>query len=367
MVIAGGIHVRVSKESMGILQLLSQVGVCLFMFVVGMELEVGHLRRNTDKVVLVSHTSIMFPFLLGSVTALYLYSEYAAPGASLPAFALFMGIAMSITAFPVLVRILEARGIAKTSLGTLAITCAAVDDATAWAILAFVVAIVRATGLVSTVFNLGLVIAFVALMVWVVRPRLPHWLGLERTNGAMPGRGTIAAALLIMTISALITEVIGIHALFGAFLAGVMMPRKKDFLDYVVVRLENFSSLFLLPLFFAFSGLRTQATLLNDAASWLVCLAIIGIAMLGKLGGSMFIARVMGLKWNDAFALGTLMNTRGLVELVALNIGYDLGILSPSIFAMMVLMALVTTFLTGPLLSLAEYLKRRPVGALAVS
>ena len=273
------------KESMGILQLLSQIGVCLFMFVVGMELEVSHLRRNTEKVVLVSHTSIMFPFLLGSVAALYLYSDYAAPGASLPAFALFMGIAMSITAFPVLVRILEARGIAKTSLGTMAITCAAVDDATAWGILAFVVAIARATGLVSTIFNLGLVIAFVALMVWVVRPRLPQWLGLDRANDVKSRRGIIAAALLVMTISALATEVIGIHALFGAFLAGVMMPRKKDFLDYVVVRLENFSSLFLLPLFFAFSGLRTQATLLNDTASWLVCLAIIGIATLGNWAG----------------------------------------------------------------------------------
>jgi Kef-type K+ transport system membrane component KefB len=352
------------KDSMGILQLLSQIGVCLFMFVVGMELEVSHLRRNTDKVVLVSHTSIMFPFLLGSVAALYLYSDYAAPGASLPAFVLFLGIAMSITAFPVLVRILEARGIAKTPLGTMAITCAAVDDATAWGILAFVVAIARATGLVSTIFSLCLVVAFVALMVWVVRPCLPHWLGLDRTNDAMPGRSAIAAALLIMTISALATEVIGIHALFGAFLAGVMMPRKKYFLDYLVVRLENFSSLFLLPLFFAFSGLRTQATLLNDMTSWLVCLGIIGIAMLGKLGGSMFIARLVGLKWNDAFALGALMNTRGLVELVALNIGYDLGILSPAIFAMLVLMALVTTFLTGPLLALAEHIKHRTLPAL---
>jgi Kef-type K+ transport system membrane component KefB len=354
------------KESMAILQLLSQIGVCLFMFVVGMELEGSLLRRNTDKIVLVSHTSIMFPFLLGSVAALYLYSKYAAPGASVPAFTLFMGIAMSITAFPVLVRILEARGIAKTFLGTMAITCAAVDDATAWGILAFVVAIARATGLVSTIFSLGLVIAFVALMVFGVRPCLPHWFGLNRTNDAMPGRGAIAAALLIMTISALATEVIGIHALFGAFLAGVVMPRKKYFLDYLIVRLENVSSVFLLPLFFAFSGLRTHVGLLSDATSWLVCLAIIGVAMVGKLGGAMVSARLTGVNWSNAFALGALMNTRGLVELVALNIGYDLGILSPSIFTMMVLMALVTTFLTGPLLSLAEYMKRRPVAAIAV-
>lgn len=355
------------KESMGILQLLSQIGVCLFMFVVGMELEVSYLRRNTDKVLLVSHTSIMFPFLLGSVAALYLYSEYAAPGASLPAFALFMGIAMSITALPVLVRILEARGIAKTFLGTTAITCAAVCDATAWGILAFVVAIVRATGLVSTIFNLILVVAFVALMVWTVRPRLPRWLGLDRTNDAMPGRGTIAAVLFIMTTSALATEVIGIHALFGAFLAGVVMPRKKEFLDYLIVRLENFSSLFLLPLFFAFSGLRTHVGLLNDATSWLVCLAIIGVATIGKLGGTMVSARLTGMNWSNAFALGALMNTRGLVELVALNIGYDLGILPLRIFTMMVLMALVTTFLTGPLLSLAERAKQRLAPVTVVS
>jgi Kef-type K+ transport system membrane component KefB len=353
-----------ARGSMGVLQLLSQIGVCLFMFVVGMELEVSHIRRNTDKVVLVSHTSIMFPFLLGSVTALYLYSKYAAPGASFPAFGLFMGIAMSITAFPVLVRILEARGIAKTSLGTTAITCAAVNDATAWVILAFVVAIARATGLVSTVLNLVLVIAFVALLLWIVRPRLPRWLGLVRTSDSDQERTTIAAALLIMTISALATELIGIHALFGAFLAGVVMPRKKEFREYLIVRVQNFSSLFLLPLFFAFSGLRTEVRLLNDPTSWIVCLAIIGIAILGKLGGTIFIARLTGVRWNDAFALGAMMNTRGLVELVALNIGYDLGILSPSIFAMMVLMALVTTFLTGPLLDLAEYMKRRAVPAI---
>jgi len=353
------------QESMGFLQLLSQIGVCLFMFVVGMELELSGLRRNTDKILLISHASIMFPFLLGSVAALYLYPQYAAPGASLPAFTLFMGIAMSITAFPVLVRILEARGIAKTSLGATAITCAAVGDATAWGILAFVVAIARATGLLSTIFSLGLVVLFVALMLWTVRPRLLHWLGLERTRDFLPGRGAIAAALLIMTTSALATEVIGIHALFGAFLAGVIMPRKKNFLDYVVVRLENFGSLFLLPLFFAFSGLRTHVGLLNGTTSWLVCLAIIGIAAVGKLGGTMVSARLTGLDWKNAFSLGALMNTRGLVELVALNIGYDLGILSPSIFSMMVLMALLTTFLTSPLLSLAEHMKRRAVTVIA--
>jgi Kef-type K+ transport system membrane component KefB len=210
-------------------------------------------------------------------------------------------------------------------------------------------------------------VLFVTLMLWVVRPRLPAWIGADGLKGGKPDRSVLAVMLIFMTASALATETIGIHALFGAFLAGVVMPRKKEFLEHTVVGLENFSRLFLLPLFFAFSGLRTHLGVLSDVSSWMVCLAIIGVATVGKLGGTTVSARLMGLKWNDAFALGALMNTRGLVELVALNIGYDLGILSPAIFAMMVLMALVTTFLTSPLLSLAEYLKHRTVPAIAVS
>lgn len=355
------------KESLGVLKLFSQIGVCLFMFVVGLELQVSHLRQKAHTAVVVSHASIMFPYLLGVVAALFLYSHYAAPGASFPAFALFMGIALSITAFPVLARILAERGIAKTFLGSTAITCAAVDDATAWAILAFVVAIAGATSLASTAFCLGLVLVFVALMLFVVRPRLPRWLAVDRVEGGAPSRAVLAAVLILLLTSALATELIGIHALFGAFLAGVVMPQKKEFREYLIVRLENFSSLFLLPLFFAFSGLRTHVGLLNDATSWLFCLAIMGVATLGKLGGTMVTARLTGMNWNDSFALGALMNTRGLVELVALNIGYDLGILPPRIFAMMVLMALVMTFLTGPLLNLAELAKRRAVPAVAVS
>jgi len=185
--------------------------------------------------------------------------------------------------------------------------------------------------------------------------------------GGEPRRSVVATVLILMIVSALTTELIGIHVLFGAFLAGVVLPQKKAFREYLVVRLEHFSSLFLLPLFFAFSGLRTHVGLLNDTTGWLVCLAIIGVATLGKLGGTMFTARLTGMNWNDSFALGALMNTRGLVELVALNIGYDLGILPPRIFAMMVLMALVTTVLTGPLLNLAERARRRRVQMTAAS
>jgi Kef-type K+ transport system membrane component KefB len=354
-------------ESLGVLQLLSEVGVCLFMFVVGLELEVSQLRRKATVAIVVSHASIMFPCLLGVVAAVFLYPNYAATGASFLPFALFMGIALSITAFPVLARILEERGIAKTFLGTTAITCAAVDDATAWTLLACVVAIARATNLVSTALCLGLLVVFVVLMLWGVRRGLPRWLGVARIGGGDPGRAVVAAVLILMIASSLATEIIGIHAWFGAFLAGVVVPRQKELREYLVVRLEHFSSLFLLPLFFAFSGLRTHVGLLNDSTSWLACVAIIGIATLGKLGGTMVTARLTGMNWNDSFALGALMNTRGLVELIALNIGYDLGILPPRIFAMMVLMALVTTFLTGPLLNMANRAKRRAAPMVAVS
>jgi len=360
----GAFNFVFADNSLQTLRLFSQIGVCLFMFVVGMELDLGHIRQNAHTAVVVSQASIIFPYFLGVLTAVWLYPSYAGSGATFVAFALFMGIALSITAFPVLARILEERGMTKSFLGITAIACAAVNDATAWTILAFVVAIARAGSLVSTAVCLGLLALFVAVMVWVVRPRLVYWLGIHRMNNGEPSPVALPVVLIFMTASALATEAMGIHALFGAFLAGVVMPRQKGFRECVLSRLGNFSSLFLLPLFFAFSGLRTHVGLLNDPTGWLVCLAIVCIATIGKGAGTMISARLMGVKWNDAFALGALMNTRGLVELVALNIGYDLGILSPAIFAMLVLMALFTTFLASPLLSLAEHLKRRIVPAI---
>ena len=350
-------------DSMEVLKLLSQIGVCLFMFVVGLELEVSHMKQKAPAAVVISHVGILFAFFLGVICAWWLFPNYGSAGTSFTSFALFMGIALSITAFPVLAHILKERNLTQTVLGSTALTCAAVNDATAWAILAFVVASAQAGSLAFTTFCLGLVLGFVAFMLFVVRPQLPRWLDTQSAGGESPKRGGVAIVLLLILISALTTELIGIRALFGAFIAGLIMPQKRQFREYLIVRLENFSSLFLLPLFFAFSGLRTQVGLVNDSTSWLVCLAIIGIATLGKLGGTMITARFTGMNWNDSFALGALMNTRGLVELVALNIGYDLGILSPRIFAMMVLMALVTTFLTGPLLNLGERMKPRAAPA----
>lgn len=267
---------------------------------------------------------------------------------------------MSITAFPVLARILEERGLAGTPLGTTAITCAAVDDVTAWTLLAIVVAIVGSGGLGGAGVTIALAVAFVVVMLRVVGPLVRRVL--EPAAGREePGRTALAGILIFVLASALTTELIGIHGLFGAFLAGVVLPRSARLRAYLGERLEYFSSVFLLPLFFAFTGLRTQVELLYDGAGWLVCAAIILVATAGKLGGTMLAARVTGASWLDAFSLGALMNTRGLVELIALNLGYELGILSPRIFTMLVLMALVTTFATGPLLSLADRIRGRAV------
>jgi len=340
------------KDSLGTLRLLSQIGVCLFMFAVGMEMDLRHVRSKTYTAVAVSHVSIVFPYLLGVLLAYFLFTHLAAPGATFTAFALFMGISMSITAFPVLARILQERGMSRTFLGSTAIACAAVDDVTAWSILAFVVAIARATSLSGSVLNLLLVLMFVAIMSFGVRRALPRLLGSEQLAQEEPSRGTLATIACVVVAAALSTEVIGIHALFGAFLAGAIMPETHGFRRKINVRVENFSSVLLLPLFFVFTGLRTQIRLLDNLEGWMLCLLIIAVASLGKLGGSAVAARFTGMNWSESLQLGALMNTRGLMELIALNIGYDMGILSPRIFAMLVIMALATTMLTGPLLTL---------------
>jgi Kef-type K+ transport system membrane component KefB len=274
-----------------------------------------------------------------------------------------MGISMSITAFPVLVRILQDRGIFKTSLGSTATACAAVDDVTAWCVLAFVVAIARATSVGGAAFNVGLVLVFIALMLFVIKPKLPTWLGYQALERPNPSKSVLAVIFIVVIVSALTTELIGIHALFGAFLAGIVMPAAAGFRDKLVIRVENLSAVLLLPVFFAFTGLRTQVGLLTDPQDWLICLIIIAVATAAKLGGSAVAARLTGMNWRESLQLGALMNTRGLMELIALNIGYDMGILSQRIFTMLVIMALVTTVMTGPLVTL--FGKARQVGRVA--
>jgi K+:H+ antiporter len=340
-------------SSMETLKLLSQIGVALFMFVVGMELNVGELRQKARTAVMVSNVSIVVPFFLGVAVALWLYPSLAPEKTSFTAFALFMGIAMSITAFPVLARILSDRRMSQTALGSIALTCAAVDDVTAWCVLALVIAVAQSGGVAASLLTITLALAFICLMLFIIKPQLGRLLSAS-SNPAKHSRGLVAGVLAFVFACALLTEAIGIHALFGAFLAGVVLPSTDGLRVMLKEKLETFSAVALLPLFFAFTGLRMQIGLLNDWQSWLICAVIVAIAIAGKLGASMLMARWTGMAWRDSFALGVLMNTRGLVELIVLNIGYDLGILSARTFAMLVLMALITTFMTGPLLALVK-------------
>ncbi|HEY6230868.1 MAG TPA: cation:proton antiporter, partial [Pyrinomonadaceae bacterium] len=313
--------------SMNTLGVLSQIGVVLFMFIVGLELDIQHLREKASTAVMVSHASIIVPFLLGAALALWLYPTLAPAGTSFAAFALFMGIAMSITAFPVLARILEDRGMSQSRLGSIALACAAIDDVSAWCLLAFVIAIVKSSGVGASLLTIALTLGFVVAMLFLIKPRLPSLVE-KRVGDPRQARGLLAAVLAFVLASAWFTESIGIHALFGGFMAGVVMPSVSGFRVFLKQRVESFSSAALLPLFFVFTGLRTQVSLLDNSWSWLTCLVIILVAITGKLGGSALMARWTGMSWRDSTAVGILMNTRGLVELVVLNIGYDLGILS---------------------------------------
>src|SRR6185312_8566614 len=305
---------------------------------------------------LVSHASIIVPFFLGVTLALFVYPWLSPPRISFSPFGLFIGVAMSITAFPVLARIIAERELTHTHLGSTAIACAAVDDVTAWCILAMIVALVRADGVSAGLLTIALTLFFIGMMLFVVK-RQAERLAEKSLNAT--SKTSVAGGLSFVFVSALCTEVIGIHALFGAFLAGVVMPARGSLANFLRERLETLTSVILLPLFFAFTGLRTQIGLLDDWQSWLMCIGIIAVAIAGKLGGSMLAARWTGMSWHESFSIGALMNTRGLIELVVLNIGFELGILSPKIFTMMVIMALTTTFMTGPLLSLAELPNRR--------
>lgn len=338
------------KESLGNLSFLSQIGLILFMFVVGMELDLKALQNKAKDAVVISHASIVFPFALGLGLAYYTYVDYAPEHINFMSFALFMGIAMSITAFPVLARIVQERGIHKTRLGAIVITCAAADDITAWCILAAVIAIVKAGSFGSSIYVIGLSIAYVIMMLYVVRPFLKRVGELKYSRQSL-SKPVVAIFLMTLIISAYTTEIIGIHALFGAFMAGVIMPDNAKFRNIIIEKVEDVSVILLLPLFFVFTGLRTQIGLIDNAGQWELTGWIIFVAVAGKFFGSSLAARFTGQNWRDSLTIGALMNTRGLMELVVLNIGLDLGVLTPTVFTMMVIMALVTTIMTGPALN----------------
>lgn len=338
-------------ESLGNLGVLSQIGLILFMFVVGMELDLNILKKKAHDAVVISHASIIFPFLLGLVLSYMIYQSTAPESTSFLSYALFIGISMSITAFPVLARIVQERGMTKTRLGSIAITCAAADDITAWCLLAAVIAIVKAGSVASAMYTILFAGAYVFLMLRFVKPFLQR-VGDLHSNKERLGKSIVGIFFITLLISSWTTEIIGIHALFGAFMAGVIMPSNTSFRSIFIEKVEDVSQILLLPLFFVFTGLRTQIGLLNDPEHWQIFFWVVSIAIVGKFLGSAIAARIVGQNWHSSLSIGALMNTRGLMELVALNIGYDLGVLTAEMFAILVLMALVTTFMTGPALDI---------------
>src|SRR6266852_1387240 len=330
------------------LNIIAQVGVILYMFLVGLELDPALLRKRGHATVAISHASIVAPFLLGALIALLLYPRLSSSDVPFTCFSLFLGVSMSVTAFPVLARILTDRKIHKTRMGAIALTCAAVDDVTAWCMLAFVVSVATAqsTGAVTT---LAMALGYILLMLVVIRPAMVR-LSLVYGNRGRLTQGVLAAIFVALLLSASATELIGIHAVFGAFALGAMIPHDSGMARELTDRIEDIVIVLLLPAFFAYTGLRTQIGLVSGWDQWMICSLIVVVASAGKFGGSAIAARVTGLKWRDSAALGVLMNTRGLMELIVLNIGLEMKVISPTLFAMLVIMALVTTFATTPIL-----------------
>jgi Kef-type K+ transport system membrane component KefB/nucleotide-binding universal stress UspA family protein len=336
-------------DSLPVLRMLSQVGLVLFMFLIGLELDPKLLRGRTHTSIAISHTSIILPFLLGAGAAWWLYGTYSAPEVSFLSFVLFLGAAMSITAFPVLARILSERHLLTSRVGAVTIACAAVDDVTAWCILAFVVAVAGAQGIGQALWTTGFALVFILAMLFLARPFLRR-LGSRVADREGLTPTVVAITLLFLLASSTVSELIGIHALFGAFLFGAILPKEGKLAETLADKIETVAVVLLLPLFFAYSGLRTQIGLVSQPQEWFVTGVVILLATVGKFGGSAVAARLTGLRWREASAIGILMNTRGLMEFIVLNIGMDLGVISPTVFTMLVIMALVTTVATAPVL-----------------
>jgi len=351
-----------APESLVPLNALSQIGLILFMFVVGMELDMGIVRRKASQTFVISHAGIVVPFFMGMALAYGVYPEFGAGHTPFLSFALFVGISVSITAFPVLARIVQERGLGKTPMGMLAVASAANNDVTAWCLLAVVIALARAGNIAGALYTIGFAILYIACMFCLVRPFLRR-LGEAYNKRETVGKTLVAFIFLVLVLSSYVTEILGIHALFGAFLAGTVMPDHLGFRRVMTERVEDVALVLFLPLFFVFTGLRTEIGLLDTPHLWGICALFVLVSVVGKISGVAGAARLVGESWKDSLSIGVLMNTRGLMELIVLNIGYEMGIIPASLFVIFVIMALVTTFMATPLLALIERCSARKSGA----
>jgi Kef-type K+ transport system membrane component KefB len=341
-----------ATDILSIIGAVANLGLIFYMFLVGLELDPRQLKGRTGQAAAISNASVALPMILGLAVALPIY-ELVSPDTKFVAFALFMGVAMSITAFPVLARILVERRMLKRPVGALALACAAIDDVTAWFLIALATAVAVAGSGNEVLVTIALAVAFCLLMGFAVRPLLARVSTAFDEAGRVPG-GWVVAIFAGVLLSALVTETIGIAVIFGAFVMGMIMPRHAGLTEDVTRRMEDVTVILLLPLFFAYTGLKTNVGLLDRSELWAMTLVLIGIAIFGKLVGAFIAARLTGFRTRASAVLGTLMNTRGLTELIVLNLALEKGVMSDALFAMLVLMALVTTFMAGPLLRLLD-------------
>ena len=344
-------------ESLANINMLSQFGLILFMFTIGMELDMDEVRRRFKETLLISHTGTIVPFFLGAIIAYFLYDEYANPTTPFLAFALFVGISMSVTAFPVLARIIQEKGMTKSNLGTLTLASAANGDITAWCLLAVIVAIAQAGSMLSAVYNILFSFVYILFMFLLVRPFM-RMVGDLYQYKELINKSFIGMIFLLLIASSYLTEILGLHALFGAFMAGVVMPSNLRFRQIMTDKVEDVSLAIFLPLFFVSTGLRTDLGLLNSPDLLGLCILVTVVAIAGKVVSAMWASRFIGESWKDSLYIGAFMSTRGLTELVILSIGYDMGILSPSIFVVLMLMTLATTFMTTPLVNFIDFLEK---------
>lgn len=346
------------EESLNNLHLLSQVGLVLFMFVIGMELDPKILKSNTSKIAVITSTGIVIPYTIAILFSYFIYEEFAPPGVSFLSFSLFVGVSLSIAAFPVLARIIHERNLTKTKIGSLALTIAAADDILAWCILAVVIAIIKAGSFAGSAFTIMFAAFYLFIMIKLVQPFLRKF-GEVYSNKESLNLNITGTIFGILLLSSLITESLGIHALFGAFMAGAIMPPSINFRRLIIEKIESISLGLMLPLFFAFIGLKTNLGLLNNRHLFEITLLLIATGIIGKFGGNLLGAKLAGYSWKESLNLGALMNTRGLIQIVIISVGYELGVFSPELFVMMVLMVIVTTFMTGPLLDIFKYVYRK--------
>jgi len=331
------------------LQTLGDIGLILYMFSLGARLDTQLMVQQSRSAIFISLSGIFLPLILGSILGYFLYPSLAGSKATQLSFILLVATAMAITAFPVLARLLAEKKMLGTKVGMLALTCASVDDVIAWCLLALAISAVHLQGVLSAIGTVGLTILFIAGMLLGMRPLLSYAARHIQSQPLL-----MALSIMMLLLAAYTTNSIGIHPVFGAFLAGVILPRNVAFTAYIR-SVDQVNNVLFLPLFFVASGLRTQIGLIHETSLWLICLLVLLIACVGKILGGTLSARIMGQSWQEALAIGILMNTRGLVELIVLNVGLQLGILSPTLFAMLVIMAILTTMMASPLLPLLGY------------